>query len=358
MTKNPMNFMTNQFTKWFNLNSEGGDIQRVIVVPCSPDDAELHKKLVTEGLEFFKHCEWGCEFKKDDYYIFQLFSEGKEFFLYWNKGLDLKVEVEEDIGLVKDECHFLASLVFYTKFNITPSEDLKLIESEGYVFEEELLQVLPNLLTLSLSEECKNEKIEVKLIRVLLYVELLDMKLQDMYERILELALSLPENDHDWLYYELMRAVRSKKKDSMFLCLYKMLEFFFPLNYVFNLSGRLAFPGSALQLLEHCRNELNWNINHNFGLRGTKDYASHAFCSHLGFDVSIIDVMPEGEGKRKKIEGYKSDGLEKLSKLRHALTHQNFKEYELGEEEVSKHISAIINFLIEAFAEYNRKIGN
>lgn len=356
MTKNPMNFMTNQFTRWFNLNSEGEDIERVIVVPCSSEDKD-YGKLVAEGGEFFESCEWGTDFKKDDYYIFQLTSKGKEFFLYWNKGLDLNDGVEEDIGLATDKCHFLASLVFYTKFNITPSKNLKLIESEGYVFEEELLQILPELLTLSLSEEFENEKIEVKIIRVLLYVELLDKKLQDMHERILELALSLPEKDHDWLYYELMRAIRSKKKDSMFLCLYKMLEFFFPLNYVFNLSGRLAFSGSALQLLEHCRNELNWNINHNFGLRGTKDYASHAFCSYLGVDVSHIDVMPEGEAKKRKIESCKSDGLEKLSKLRHALTHQNFKEYEIGEEEISKHISAITNFLIEAFAEYNRKIG-
>lgn len=357
MTKNLMNFMTNQFTRWFNLHSGGVTVERVVVTPCSPHDRDIYRELVKKGVDFFRDCEWGEKLHKDDYYIIQLKSDGKEFFLYWSKGFEYKNQTDEDIGLIDDKCHFLSNLVFYTEFNIQPNMHLNLIEADGYVFEEELIQTLPALLTLSMEEEYGSEKLEVKIIRVLLYVELLDKKHEAIYEKIIELALSLPEKDHDWLYFELIRAIRSKKQDSMFLCLYKMLEFFFPLKNVFNLSSRIAFSGSTLQLLEHCRSELNWNVNHNYGLRGAKDYASHVFCSHLGFDVSIIDEMPDGENKKNKIDQFKSDGLEKLSTLRHTLTHQNFRDFEVEEDEVSKYIVAIIIFLTESFREYGRRIS-
>ena len=358
MTKNPMNFMENQFTRWFNSHSGRDTVERVMVVPCSPDDGDIYHELVDEGINFFRNCEWGGKLHKDDYYITQLKSDGKEFFIYWSKGFEYKNHTNEDIGLIEDKCHFLSNLVFYTQFNIQPNAQLSLLEENGYIFEEELIKTLPDLLTLSIDEEYGSEKLEVKIIRVLLYVELLDKKHEAIYENIIELALSLPEEDHDWLYFELIRAIRSKKQDSMFLCLYKMLEFFFPLKNVFNLSNRIAFSGSPLQLLEHCRNELNWNVNHNYGLRGAKDYASHAFCSHLGLDVSIIDEMPESSNKKNKIDQLKSDGLEKLSTLRHTLTHQNFRDFEVNEDEVSKHIFSIIVFLTESFREYGHRINS
>ncbi|WP_032720034.1 hypothetical protein [Klebsiella michiganensis] len=357
MTNNPMNFMTNQFTKWFNLNSGGEKVKRVIVVPCRPEDKDVFRELVDKGTFFFRNCKWGVAIHKDDYYIFQLESDGKEFFLYWNKGFECKNTIEENIGLIEDDCHFLSSLVFYTEFNIQPTGPLNLLEDKGLVYEEELVQILPDLLTLSLEREYASEKFEIKVIRVLLYVELLDRKHATIYERVIELALSLPEKEHDWLYFELIRAIRSKKQDSMYLCLYKMLEFFFPLKNVFNFSSRISYAGSTLQLLEHCRSELNWNVNHNYGLRAAKDYASHAFCSHLDLDMSILDGMPDGDKKNNKIDQFKSDGLEKLSTLRHALTHQNFKDLEVAEEEISKCIIAIIIFLTEAFAEYCRRIN-
>ncbi len=355
MTNNPVNFMTKQFTRWFNLNSGCDEVERVIVVPCSPNDRDVFKELVRKGTFFFKNCKWGVAIHKDDYYVFQLEFDEKEFFLYWNKGFEHKNIIEENIGLIEDDCHFLSKLVFYTEFNIQPTGPLNLLEDEGYVYEEELAQILPNLLTLSLEREYTSEKLEIKVIRVLLYVELLDRKHEAIYEKIIELALSLPEKDHDWLYFELIRAIRSKKQDSMYLCLYKMLEFFFPLKNVFNFSSRISYTGSTLQLLDHCRNELNWNVNHNYGLRGAKDYASHAFCSHLGLDMSIPNEISSVD--KNKIDQFKSNGLEKLSTLRHALTHQNFKDFDVDDEEISKCIIAIIIFLTEAFAEYCRLIN-
>ena len=357
MTNNPMNFMTNQFTKWFNANSGGDATERVIVVPCSPDDGDVYIELVEKGTLFFKNCKWGCVIHKDDYYVLQLESENKEFFLYWNQGFENKNIIEEKMGLIEDDCHFLSKLAFYTEFNIQPTEPLKGLEVAGLIYEEDLVKRLPKLLTLSLDRGYEKEKFEIKLIRVLLFVELPDSKNEAIYDRVIELALSLPEKEHDWLYFELIRAIRSKKQDSMYLCLYKMLEFFFPLKNVFNFSSRISYAGSTLQLLEHCRSELNWNVNHNYGLRGAKDYASHAFCSYLGLDISMLDRMPEDEKKKNKIDQIKSDGLEKLSTLRHALTHQNFKDFETDDEEISKCIIAIVIFLTEAFANYCGRIN-
>lgn len=353
LTKNAMNYMTNQFTRWFNSNSGVNAVNRVIVVPCDPHDETTFWPLAHEGCDFFKNCQWGIALHKDDYYILQLFSNDKEFFIYWNKGFEYKDSTHMYTGVVEDDCHFLSHLVFYTEFNIQPSGQLNLILTGEYVFEEELTQFLPKLLTLSLEKEYTNEKPELKIIRVLLHVELLDKKHEAIHDKILELALSLPEKYHDWLYFELIRAIRAKKQDSMFLCLYKMLEFFFPLKNVFNFSERINFAGSPIQLLEHCRNELNWNVNHNYGLRAAKEYASHNFCSYLGIDTSGLDILPVDE-RTKKIDQLKSDGLEKLALLRHSLTHQNFKDSDIKEEDISKSITAIIIFLTESFKEYAR----
>lgn len=351
LTKNPMNYMTNQFTRWFNSNSGVNAVERVIVVPCDPDDQATFRPLANEGRDFFQNCQWGIALQKDDYYILQLFANEKEFFIYWSKGFEYKDLTHMYTGVVEDDCHFLSHLVFYTEFNIQPSGQLNLILTGEYVFEEELRQFLPKLLTLSLEKKYTNEKPELKIIRVLLHVELLDKKHEAIHDKILELALSLPEEYHDWLYFELIRAIRAKKQDSMFLCLYKMLEFFFPLKNVFNFSERINFSGSPIQLLEHCRNELNWNVNHNYGLRAAKEYASHHFCSYLGINTSGLDIIPEDD-RTKKIDQLKSDGLDKLAFLRHSLTHQNFKDSDIKEEEISKSITAIIIFLTESFKKY------
>lgn len=353
LTKNAMNYMAKQFTRWFNSNSGVNAVKRVMVVPCDPQDETTFRPLANEGHLFFKNCQWGIALHKDDYYILQLFSNDKEFFIYWNKGFEYEDSTQMYTGVVEDECHFLSHLVFYTEFNIQPSGQLNLILTGEYVFEEELTQFLPKLLTLSLERQYTNEKPELKIIRVLLHVELLDKKHEAIYDKILELALSLPEEYHDWLYFELIRAIRAKKQDSMFLCLYKMLEFFFPLKNVFNFSERINFAGSPIQLLEHCRNELNWNVNHNYGLRAAKEYASHNFCSYLGIDTSGLDTLTV-EARTKKTDQLKSDGLEKLALLRHSLTHQNFKDSDIKEEEISNSITAIIIFLTESFKEYTR----
>jgi hypothetical protein len=351
LTKKAMNYMENQFTRWFNSNSGVNAVKKVMVVPCDPEDEATYWPLAIEGGDFFKNCQWGIALHKDDYYILQLFSNDREFFIYWNKGFEYKDSTHMYTGVVEDDCHFLSHLVFYTEFNIQPSGQLNLILTGEYVFEEELTQLLPKLLTLSLEKQYTNEKHELKIIRVLLHVELLDKKHEAIHDKILELALSLPEENHDWLYFELIRAIRAKKQDSMFLCLYKILEFFFPLKNVFSFSERIKFAGSPIQLLEHCRNELNWNVNHNYGLRAAKEYASHNFCSYLGIDTSGLEVLPEDE-RTKKIGQLKSDGLEKLALLRHSLTHQNFKDSDIKEEEISKSITAIIIFLTESFKEY------
>lgn len=356
MTNNPLNFMENNFTKWFNYNSEGETLDRVIVVPCDPKENEYYS-LVSEGVNFFRNCEWGENIHKDDYYIIQFTSNETEYFTYWCKGFEYSQPIEQDVGLTNEKIHFLANLVFYTTFNIKPNGQIHQLVIDGNIFEEELIQTLPVLLTLGVKKEHRNEKLEVKILRVLLYAELLDKKHTEIYEKIIELALSLPENNHDWLYYELIRAVRSKKNDSMFLCLYKMLEFFFPLKNIFNLSGQIDFSGSHLKLLEICRNELNWNVNHNYGLRGAKEYASHSFCSYLDMDMSSIESITDDDTKNKKIESFKSAGLEKLSELRHSLIHQNFRDFEFDEEKIPKYISSILVFLTESFNEYNSRIN-
>lgn len=356
MTNNPVSFMKKNFTDWFNSKTKGTNVNSVFVTPCEDTHPDF-KILMDNGVRIFKECQWGEVIRREDFCILQVTSDEKEYFLYWHMGLEPKqTQAEFDIGLDEDDCHFLLKLAFYTSCNFEPTSTLDDLITNGVVFESDLISRLPYIQVLSLAKKHANENINIKEIRVLLYVELLDSRHYYLYEYIIELALSLPEKDHDWLYYEIIRAIRSKNQDSVFLCLYKMLEFFFPLNNVFALSGSINFGGSLLKLLEHCKQDLNWNVNHNYGLRSTKEYASHHFAHYLGYDTSSVELITDNEDKKKKIDSIKSEALEKISKLRHKLTHQNFCVTDVSYDEILNSTIAITIFLTESFREYGNRI--
>ncbi|ELY2616897.1 hypothetical protein SMB77_001596 [Cronobacter sakazakii] len=356
MTNNPVNFMKKNFTNWFNAKTNGVKVDSVFVIPCEKEHPD-YQVLVADGARIFKECEWGHFLKRDNFCIQQVTSEGKEFFLYWHKDLEpKKIQHEFDVGLTQDDCHFLLKLGFYTTCDLEPISALEGLVTSGTIFESDLISCLPHVLIVSLDKKHVNENFYIKVMRVLLYVELLDRRHDYLYENIIELALSLPEKDHVWLYYEVMRAVRSKNQESVFLSLYKLLEFFFPLNNVFALSGSIHFEGSLLKLLDHCKQDLNWNVNHNYGLRATKDYASHRFAHYLGYVTSDIDIITDVVEKNKKIDNIKTDALDKISKLRHKLTHQNFCETDISSNELEDYTTALTIFLTESFKEYCNRI--
>ncbi|WP_234014746.1 hypothetical protein, partial [Cronobacter dublinensis] len=69
-----------------------------------------------------------------------------------------------------------------------------------------------------------------------------------------------------------------------------------------------------------------------------------------------IDIITDVVEKNKKIDNIKTDALDKISKLRHKLTHQNFCETDISSNELEDYTIALTIFLTESFKEYCNRI--
>ncbi|MFY3160165.1 hypothetical protein ACOTFR_12125 [Achromobacter xylosoxidans] len=166
------------------------------------------------------------------------------------------------------------------------------------------------------------------------------------------LALSLPEQDHDWLFDQLYYAICCRRPEHLYLALYRMLEFFFPIKGLSSLKSQLQYQGSVLQLREHCRSSLNWNVNHQYGARAAADYGGVNFAALcLGREISI-------DADADAVNKFKGDAIEKITDLRHRLAHQTFNGQVVTPADLESKTRAIIILLKDAFAQYSGVVDN
>lgn len=171
----------------------------------------------------------------------------------------------------------------------------------GDTFESDLEQYYPTVIAYRLCEEAGQEHTLATYTRVLLSNEPQDSPSLMFKDQLIALTLLIPEENHDWLFFQLLTLIKAKRYESLYLELYKFLEFFFPIANVFNLKNDTSYTGSPLALLESCRNQLSWNMNHNSGVRASLKYAGVKFAEISKETTLSIDAHVEREERDKKL---------------------------------------------------------
>lgn len=158
-----------------------------------------------------------------------------------------------------------------------------------------------------------------------------------------ELLLSLPQIDHDWLFYEFDEIFASPKHlKSMYLGSYRLVEFFFPIPAVGKLRDDLAPADSLLAVLARCRDALGWFWQHGRAARGAIELIPSCDfikpLSEVGL-VAAADVDPR-------------DAAEKMVNIRNELAHQAFKGVSYPDPVLRGCIRAALKFCAHAFYAY------
>ncbi|WP_155808161.1 hypothetical protein [Bordetella petrii] len=225
---------------------------------------------------------------------------------------------------------------------------LSALTSKEPIFEADLEDYLPKVETWSLSadDSTRVEGDRVLVSKVLVNLEIDNALVRQNGLEFAELAVTLPEKDHDWLFEQLYFAISCRRPEHLYLALYRIFEFFFPMKGLLSLKAQLEFTGSMLQLREYCRTSLNWNVNHQYGARAAADYCGAAFAK-LCLDRELAVDADEDTVRKLKI-----DAIEKITELRHRLSHQTFNKEVVTSDDLGKKIRAILSLLIELFGQY------
>lgn len=357
MTKNPVTFIKEPFLEWLRKNSDGGAIKSFWPIPCDRD-ALGFSELCADGAQLFSQCDWGDYERIDDVFLSYCdTSEGRIFCVSAN-GHYPTPDDSLIFGLVESELHFLQRSAFLTlcDFSLPTAIPSRLLN--GDTFEVDLEQYFPKVIAFRLCEAAGKEHALATYTRVLLSTEPLDSPSLVFKDQLIALALLIPEDNHDWLFFQLLSLIRAKRYESIYLELYKFLEFFFPIANVFNLKNDILYTGSPLALLESCRNQLSWHMNHNSGVRASLKYAGTQFAEILRETTITVDIDAEHEDREKKINAFKASAMDALADLRHSLTHQNFKRTIIDRDTLIKSIESLLSFLNDAFTAYRRDILN
>ncbi|QCI13040.1 hypothetical protein E6B08_17420 [Pseudomonas putida] len=195
--------------------------------------------------------------------------------------------------------------------------------------------------------------------KVMLYIEQDKPFVRFLKDDIIELARALPQNHHDWLFSQLYSVVRSRKIENVFLGLYKILEFFFPLQNVLELKEKISFKESNLNLIRHCIDTLQWHIGHYKGAQSSVNFASPRF-AEIGLDRTFTHKPSEAGNDNPRADAekkFKIKAMDYLSNIRHDLTHQNFSYKAYETDEMLRCCQALVSYLTEAFSQYSATIS-
>lgn len=250
---------------------------------------------------------------------------------------------------VESELHFLQLAHIITKNNLPARSAIPAdVVNESPIFEDDLLDYFPPVCVLSLNSTAKTDTIYVAALKALLALEAKSNYVNYLHDLILNVGYSIPDDDHEWIFSQLFSAVRAQRLINFYLEIYKLFEFFFPLQNIFDLADLLKYTKSELMLLNNCRTALSWNVNHQRGARAAAKYATVAFAETcLGEAFSGEDTL---------VAAFKERAVEKLTTARHELTHQDFRAVSIQEKDLLRLTEGLLIFLRDAFTEYDAKL--
>lgn len=296
--------------------------------------------------------------KEIDQYHFRLVSEGEDRSLLICRTDGLPIQVKENLPFAFDtsSATFLQRMDFITTCkvpspSVVPARLVIDAASSGTpLFEGDLEPYLPSVISwkISPSSSFYADDFGVTCIRVLINLSNTASPAHAFSNLIVQLALSIPAKDHDWLLDQLYFALTSRKLEYFFLGLYQLLEFFFPLKGITALKDKIGYKGTFLELRASCNEALGWNINHHTGARAAAQLASEAFAN-----ICLGRSLPT-DASSEAVEKHKVDAIGKISDLRHLIAHQSFAARQTDEEGLSVKTEALLALLLEAFASYKR----
>ncbi|WP_157636899.1 hypothetical protein [Burkholderia ubonensis] len=259
-----------------------------------------------------------------------------------------------DLALETDEfseasLNFLQRAHITTKHGFAPRKLIPYaILKDAPVYEDDLLDYLPEICILKLEKDSIADGLHVICLKALIAMEGESSHVYTLREDILNVGYSIPAESHDWIFGQLYSAVRSRRLANFYLELYKLFEFFFPIDSILNLADRLGYNKSELALLEYCRGTLSWNVNHQRGARSAAAYATTAFAEVCLGETFVGDAV--------QATTFKERAIERLTTTRHVLTHQDFRPAFVPEVELKQLTEGMLLFLRDAFSEYASRL--
>ncbi|WP_186007441.1 hypothetical protein [Pseudomonas lactis] len=355
MTRNPITFIKGPLLEWLKKNSDEGIIDAFWPVPCDRESADF-RELCNNGVRLFQNCYWGDAERLDGIFLSNFKLNDDIYFCISSSDQLFETYDPTAFGLIETELHFLQSSAFLVISDFKLKRPIPSRLLNGDTFEDDLQKFFPKITAFRLAEDNTREYLLATYIRVVLAAEPPESPSLIFKDELIALALLIPETDHNWLFFQLLSLITSKRHENLYLELYRLLEFFFPIANIFNLKNQIAYPGAPLELLENCRTQLSWNMNHNTGARAALKYSGTRFAEILSGEAFNLPPDCSREERDKKTLAFKSTAMESLAELRHSLTHQNFKRTTVKRENLIKSTESLLVFLGEAFTAYRRDI--
>lgn len=245
--------------------------------------------------------------------------------------------------------NFLQKAHFVTKYELPAKSNIPyaLVKTLP-VFENDLIEYFADICVLNVSDSAREDGIHMLALKALILTEINCRYINSYKDLLVEVGYVIPSKDHDWIFGQIFSAILSGRLINFYLEIYKLFEFFFPLDNIFDLADRLNYPNSELVLLDNCRGALNWNVNHQRGARSAATYASVNFA-----EVCLGEIFDDEKSQKG---AFKDRAIEKLTNARHTLTHQDFRAALVSEKELMRLTEGLLSFLLEAFTGYGLKL--
>ncbi|MDV3512836.1 hypothetical protein R1L06_19090 [Stenotrophomonas sp. C4297] len=241
----------------------------------------------------------------------------------------------------------LMSLLFATKTGATATSIVParlLIEwASSEALADDLRTYLPKVILVSLSGE--RAKYGLSLLSTLMDCEYSTRDSsgeQWLRGELCDLALRLPDNEHEWLYADLSNAARSTHVEHKYLLIYRIFEFFFPMEGINSLRDSAQVVDTHLNLLQKCRTDLNWFWRHDTSAQAVARFAK---TGRFAEPLKAAGIISE--------DATVEQAASKLVSIRNQLAHQAYKFDVVDESCVRAAIASCIMLCSDAFETYN-----
>lgn len=249
------------------------------------------------------------------------------------------------------EITFLQKIAILSKLGVKAA---KLIDREIWInspiFETDLIDFLPQIVCFEMDNALVDDSEASLILKFVLCLELSAKNVKIFQAQLIEVVLSIPVIDHEWLINQLLYAVLSGRNSNFYVELYKLVEFFFPLFSISKLKKNIGFAGTHLDLLKKCMSDLHWHVNHQRGSLLSLNYAS------VDFAEAILEKNVSSETSMDDIRKFKEQAMEKITNIRHSLIHQSYEQNEPADVDIYRATHSILIFLASAFKKYSLEL--